>query len=293
MNVDKVPNKTLTNRARNTITTGYKTTRNAATATYTRFRGLSTLVQVLIVVAIIIVLILLIIWIYNMVREAQYRSSQSPFIITTPVNAFRRDGRSIKNKSIPNPVDGLEFTYSFWIYVANWNYRFGDWKNILLKGNNNTRAPGIWLYPKTNSLHCRISTFPDLNEGCDIRNIPLQKWVHVVYVLNNRTVDIYIDGKLERSCVLRGVPILNNQNLRVANDGGFWGQIAKMQYFTRAITPYEVSQIYSEGPYISGRFKIFGGDENKNGDDGDGGDDGDICPTDNSDMFNVDDSDNF
>lgn len=287
MNVDKVPNKTLTNRARNTITTGYKTTKNAVTTTYTRFRGLSTLVQVLIVVVVIIILILLIMWIYNMVREAQYRAKQSPFIITAPVNAFRRDRRPVKIKSIPSPMDGLEFTYSFWMYIANWNYRFGDWKNVLLKGNNNTRAPGIWLYPKTNSLHCRISTYPDLNEGCDIRNIPLQKWVHVVYILNNRTVDIYIDGKLERSCVLRGVPILNNQNLRVADDGGFWGQLAKMQYFTRTITPYEVSEIYSKGPYISGRFRIFGGDGDGDGDDGNGnGDgDGDICP------MNYDDND--
>lgn len=85
---------------------------------------------------------------------------------------------------------------------------------------------------------------------------PLQKWVHIGYVLNNRTVDIYVDGKLERSCVLRGVPVLNEMPVQVADNGGFYGQIAKMQYFTRPLEPNEIAELYSEGPYMPSKFNL-------------------------------------
>ncbi len=256
MNANKSIGKTYANRAGNTITSGYRTTKNTAIDTYSKFRGTSTLVQIFTVVIIIIILIILIMWIKHLYDRAQYKSKQSPFIITNPINAFKKNGQSVIRKRVPYPTDGLAFTYSLWIYIADWNYNFGDWKNIFVKGDDNMRAPGLWLYPKTNSLHARINTHADVNEGCDVRNIPLQKWVHIVYVLNNRTVDLYIDGKLERSCVLRGVPVLNNLPVQVAYGGGFYGQIAKMQYFTRPINPNEVTEIYSEGPYISTRYRF-------------------------------------
>ena len=31
--------------------------------------------------------------------------------------------------------------------------------------------PGLWLYPKTNNLYARMSTFADPSEGCDVKNI--------------------------------------------------------------------------------------------------------------------------
>ncbi len=267
MNANKPIGKTYANRAGNAITTGYRTTRNSATHSYSRFRGSSTLVQIITVIIVIILLIILILWIKNLYDRAQYRSKESPFIITNPINAFKKNNKPVIKKRVPYPVDGLAFTYSLWIYIADWNYNFGNWKNIFVKGDDNMRAPGLWLYPKTNSLHARINTHADVNEGCDIKNIPLQKWVHIVYVLNNRTVDIYIDGKLERSCVLRGVPVLNNMPVQVGYGGGFYGQIAKMQYFTRALLPSEVTEIYSEGPYVSKRYRINLSGLSKKGED--------------------------
>ena len=257
MNANKTVGKTYANRASNAVTTGYKSTRNTATNTYTKFRGSSMFVQVLVVLLVIVVLIILIMWIKHLYDQAQYKSKESPYIVTTPINAFRKNGdKPVRSKKVPHPVDGMALSYSMWIYIADWNYNFGSWKNIMLKGSDTRRAPALWLYPKTNSLHARINTHADYNEVCDIRNIPLQKWVNIAYVLDTRTVDIYIDGKLERSCVLRGVPILNQDPVHVAAGGGFYGQIAKMQYFTKALKPSDVAEIYSEGPYVSKRYHV-------------------------------------
>jgi hypothetical protein len=161
--------------------------------------------------------------------------------------------------TVKNSELGLEFSYSVWIYIQDWTH---GWKNIFVKGSGSPgsstsdepassqlRAPGLWLYPDTNSLHARINTYASPNEGCDIKNIPLQKWVHIGYVLNNRTVDMYIDGKLERSCVLRGVPKLNDSELVVCDNNGFFGKISNLVYYKYALKPEDIHNIYSNGPY--------------------------------------------
>ena len=87
-----------------------------------------------------------------------------------------------------------------------------------------------------------------------IYNIPLQKWVHIIYMLNTRT-DIYINGKLERSCVLKGVPNVNNAPLQVCQNGVFYGQISRLQYFAKKINPNKIKQIYRQGPFGSTKYK--------------------------------------
>lgn len=199
-----------------------------------------------------ILVIVLIIVIVVLVNRAKAKRENVFTIIKSPLDAF--DIKPDQGKfQIANSEQGLEFSYSVWIFIQDWTR---GWKNIFVKGdrsdgsgNNASRAPGLWLYPDTNALHARINTFASPNEGCDIKNIPLQKWVHIAYILNNRTVDIYIDGKLERSCVLRGVPKLNNNPLYVCDNGGFFGKISNMVYYKHALKPNDVYNIYSQGPY--------------------------------------------
>lgn len=73
---------------------------------------------------------------------------------------------------------------------------------------------------------------------------------------------MYIDGKLEKSCFLDGVPDINNSPLHIApkmpgmdgepvKNSGFFGQCSNFQYFTSALEPNQVSNIYMRGPYAS------------------------------------------
>ncbi len=197
-----------------------------------------------------LLLIILIIVIVVLVNRAKKNKDNVSVLLGPPTDAF-----DLVNKSFPvkNSDEGLEFSYSVWIYIQDWTR---GWKNIFVKGDktegagsSSARAPGLWLYPDTNALHARINTFASPNEGCDIKNIPLQKWVHIAYVLNNRTVDMYIDGKLERSCVLRGVPKLNDGQVHVCDNGGFFGKISNLVYFRYGLKPDEVYKIYASGPY--------------------------------------------
>lgn len=219
------------------------------------FAAMSSFKKIWILFLFILVIVILVYWGKSISHSSTWRSKYEPILIKCPMNAYD-PAIANKNITLPNSEEGLAFTYSFWIYIADWNYNFGKFKNILQRGNDvNGYSPGIWLYPNTNALHARISTYADPNEGCDIQNIPLQKWVHIIYMLNTRTVDIYINGKLERSCVLKGVPNVNNAPLQVCQNGGFYGQISRLQYFAKKINPNKIKQIYRQGPFGSTKYK--------------------------------------
>lgn len=232
---------------------------NTASRVYQRARGMSTLEMVVLVVILVVILLIIFFWAKSANTEAKRKSRNSPILIGAPRNAY--GGQLARRpQKVPNPTEGLAFSYSMWIYVADWNYNFGKIKNILVKGDDEKFAPKLQFYANTNSLHARINVYGagDIiqNEGCDITNFPLQKWVHLVYILNNRSVDIYINGKLERSCVLTGVPVLNNSPVNICQNPSYWGQISKLQYFTKALYPHDVSRLYSEGPFPDTSYKV-------------------------------------
>ena len=63
-----------------------------------------------------------------------------------------------------------------------------------------------------------------------------------------RTMDIYIDGKLVRTCLLPGVASVNkNADVFVTPSGGFDGWIAKFQYYPSPLNPQQAWNIYAQG----------------------------------------------
>ena len=69
------------------------------------------------------------------------------------------------------------------------------------------------------------------------------------------------NGKLERSCVLRGIPKLNNDDVYIAAEGdktgsGFYGLLSKFQYLSSALTPSQVMDKYSEGPLTTPSYSV-------------------------------------
>ena len=83
---------------------------------------------------------------------------------------------------------------------------------------------------------------------CLIENIPIQKWVNIVISLYGLTLDVYLDGKLVRTCVMPGVPQLNNSSaVNVTSKGGFSGWTSTFKYWSDASNPQEAYNIYKAG----------------------------------------------
>jgi hypothetical protein len=225
--------------------------------------------KVIFFIVLIIFISFLIYIIYIAVNSAREAAANAPVIVNDVIDAYVARPAF----ALPQVTEGMNHTFSTWIYVKDWNYKFGQYKNILWKGNppntstvagtpavSNVHCPSLWLYPLTNSLKVVTSTSaPEQVESCDIQNIPLMTWVHVVYVLNNRTVDIYVNGKLERSCALRGIPTISNDPVYITTgspQAGFYGKIGRTQYFTKALLPNQVANIYQIGPLGSSQYQV-------------------------------------
>ena len=195
----------------------------------------------------------------------------------------------IKGK-VPAIFTGGDFTLSMWIYIDDWNYKVNQSKFLFalspknVAQSSNSPLIGV-LTPLQNGLMVRANTVstgsasttsaaPDYTKEsnlqnllssntsaqmysstvtdmpCDIKEIPVQKWVNVTIVSSGRVLDVYMDGKLSRSCVLPNV--LNvptgDLKLRLGDMGGFGGRYSSVQMWNYQLTPDLIYNIYQYGP---------------------------------------------
>ena len=81
-----------------------------------------------------------------------------------------------------------------------------------------------------------------------VANVPIQKWVNVLISTYGRSLDIYIDGKLVRTCVLPGVARIESSTpVYITPNGGFSGWTAKFHYWPESCYPHKAWNIYPAG----------------------------------------------
>ena len=86
---------------------------------------------------------------------------------------------------------------------------------------------------------------------CDIMDLDLQKWICLAITVNGRVVDVYVDGKLARSCVCPNLPTVVNphhQYVLLGQSGAWGGNISTTRVFGYALTPARIYEIYQNGP---------------------------------------------
>ena len=156
-----------------------------------------------------------------------------------------------------NAKDGIEFTWSVWIYINSLQYLQGQYKHIFYKGNSNlattglnfpNNAPGLYLAPDTNKLIVMMNTFDVINEEISIPDIPLNKWLNVIIRCQNKTLDVYINGTIARSIQMTSVPKQNYGNVFVGMNGGFDGFISNLWYYNYALGTVGIQNIANMGP---------------------------------------------
>lgn len=163
----------------------------------------------------------------------------------------------IEHTSLPGNSSSVDFTFSIWLYINDWNYRYGNKKTVFYRGNEKgEQSPLVQMAPNTNTLNITVFCYPSTGsksdpgtpKTCSINNIPIQKWVHILFTTNNNTLDSYLDGKLVGTCVLPGVPKMDKKApLYLTPDDGFSGYTSKFRFYARTLNPREVYDIYREG----------------------------------------------
>jgi hypothetical protein len=156
-----------------------------------------------------------------------------------------------------NATDGVEFTWSTWIFISNLQTNSGIYKHIFSKGNSSltengmiqpNNAPGLYIAPNTNALVVVMNTYNVINEEIVIPDIPINKWVNVIVRCQNTTLDVYINGTIARSINLVGVPKQNYGDVYVAMNGGFAGYISNLWYYNYAIGTSAIQKLVNDGP---------------------------------------------
>jgi hypothetical protein len=166
------------------------------------------------------------------------------------------------------------FTYAIWFFIDDWNYRYGESKIIfgrMASGNGDKEpCPSVTLGEITNDITVSLAVFPGLDEipdkpqnfiihECSVSNVPIQRWCNILISAYGRTLDLYLDGKLVRTCVLPGVSKIDpNASVYITPMGGFSGWTAKFQYWYDSCDPQKAWNIYKDGYGASLLGSLFG-----------------------------------
>lgn len=220
--------------------------------------GNNTLMLVLkiILVAILLIVLINIIKYFYLRWESSYNGS--PMLVDGTKNAkqamvISQDPQHTNYVPIRRSVDkeGIEFSYAFWFLMSDFSYKQGEWKHVFHKGNSSSypnRAPGVWIHPNANIIRVYMNTMKSILEYVDIDNIPVRKWVHIVVVMKNRHLQVYVNGFLKIRKELPSLPRQNYGNVWVNMYGGYEGYLSKLQYYDRAIGGQDIDQLVTQGP---------------------------------------------
>lgn len=189
-------------------------------------------------------------------------------------------GKSSGDK-VPTPVDGktktvipageipigvgADYGIQFWMYIADWDYRFGQNKEVLKRVAPNQETivgPRVFLAPTDNTLHVQVSLFPTTQEAgsaepgvsatgdsflCSVENVPLQSWFAVSITVFQRNMDIYINGRLVKSCVLPGIPKPAVGDVILNDNDGFSGSICNVNGYNVMLNPDDAKSFHTKG----------------------------------------------
>ena len=305
----------------------------------------------------LILLILLILWLYKSYKSENPVEAERKTLIDGQRDATEYS--SISKDEIPLSVQGNEYSISMWLFIKDYNYRYGNNKVLLYRGDkdNNESNPYIYFEPESNNMKIRVqlqskkgttsttehfrvsmpldyyksnvsgneviigsqlmdagidnpyekectiepfdpnpspppidarlerievqlqklmagkgnsedgdneegeddeyldsngetSKMPVMYDECTVKNIPIQKWVHVVITVTNNSIEVYLDGKLYQTCPLKGAPKPSLDNMHVTANGGFNGFITQLEYSNMALPFTRIKKIYKKGPQL-------------------------------------------
>jgi hypothetical protein len=161
---------------------------------------------------------------------------------------------TLQGSNLPNSFKAHS-AISIWFYIKKWvnnanvisfhKGASGDTAStifkVLFKASTNT----IQIFPRSGTS--------DSKYDCEIAEFPLQKWVNLIISFNGSAMDVYVDGKLVKSCVVnQGSLLQETQSIVLGDDAeavktGDVGYITNVKLKAAPIAPQEAWDIYSQG----------------------------------------------
>jgi len=241
------------------------------TFTAKAFDAFSWLFKSITVIVGIIAVLVIVVLIYNIVATANGQPSTALFgpSVTTDLLPTPIDGKTattIKASNVPLTA-GSDYGMQFWMYIKDWDYKFGSEKNVIKRVDATNAAisnPRVMLDATENNLVVHVPIYGSAADAtssvsakgsdtagndftCTVENVPLQTWFAVSITMFQRNLDIYINGKLVKSCVLPGMPRPAVGDIIVSADGGFSGSVCNVHGYSTMLGPTDTVSFFSAG----------------------------------------------
>jgi len=201
------------------------------------------------------------------------KSTSAPYIVkgmlpgTTSmiVTQNPKDPNSITINRSNNESTGIEFTWSVWLEIdANTTASPSKYRHIFNKGNkfydptsgiatvNN--GPGLYISAALGEVALRVVMDPTNvtdASNTDVSGIPIGKWFNAMIRLENKILDVYINGTIAARSVYSSVPVQNYDDILVCQNSGFAGALSDLRYFASALDINAINNIVMTGPTLT------------------------------------------
>lgn len=155
---------------------------------------------------------------------------------------------TLTGSNLPNSFKANS-AISIWFYIKNWvsgtkiiQFKKGS-EPLFQVQFKNANENTIQIFPRSGTSAS--------GEDCEISEFPLQKWVNLIISFNGSAMDVYVDGKLVKSCVVnQGSKLAQTDTIILGDDSkkdtdvGF---ITNVKLKAAPIAPQEAWDIYSQG----------------------------------------------
>ena len=242
------------------------------------------IIKVIVILLIVVIcIVILAIITQNALYNSNINNTLSPILIYNDRNAnvpLANDEKITIQTGISPIESHTKFSISMWIYIENWSEpTYGKYKIIFSKSFSNDDeeiiyTPIIALDKYENNLLFGITSYEEENGKLETKfnrfthkQIPLQKWVNIVYNISDQFIELFINGYIKNKYYLKNIfyqkpsdkdykyDVLGNASEKLDTKGGgssgFNGKISKLQYFGRNLNNDEIRKIYENGPYVN------------------------------------------
>jgi hypothetical protein len=174
-----------------------------------------------------------------------------------------------------NERTGIEFTYSFFLYVNSATFTGDDMlATVFYKGYATPYpllGPGVFIRKNTNTLRVFMNAYKNPHTYCDVENIPVNKWFSCALVMRKNGLEVYVNGNLSKKLNFENtLPYQNFQDLLLFSQnnfvvrgsttpavgenetfnvqGSFSGNLSALKYYSYALSYTELQSMVNMGP---------------------------------------------
>ena len=199
------------------------------------------------------------------------RPDTSPYVVKGLINANRKitvtqdpkNSNAVTIYRSNNEDKGIEFTWSVWLYLDG--LPWGASKPIFSKGVGSSHKGPAVTFIKQNTesgtdatvktgtgaikieMDSVVPNDPD-NIPVIIKNVPLNRWFNLAIRMQNKIMDVYVNGIVANRYVFKNVPKQNYGDIEV---GGFNGNLSDLRYFDSALNVFQINNITMAGPNLT------------------------------------------